>query len=375
TGPYSLHVQGLAPNFSPPPQTDAYTAFSVTGEAGGSLTSILVAESVELLEHPIAWTETDQNTAVLIAQSINDGASGFIATASQKLVFLRAPAGSRKEYNNATVDQVSSGSLLLAYGFVPRMIGGNDAGSAGEITALSTFLILGDTPTYAGTIASITVATDDGVVELLAAPVAWGPDSNRTAYLVAEAAMDNYEAHGFTVASSRNCVLIKAPPGYGASANGWNVVVTPTGDVTTYDVKPMGGGRDPDTGETDPVPYSIVTTMAGAAFRALFEFTATGWKLLTIAYDQVRYPNGKPFFDALSRPLNANGDPIVDEYKNIKYANGAVLGWDSGRLGIASVPPGSSSADGQPGMVTWDASYLYICTASNSWKRIALAAF
>jgi hypothetical protein len=375
TGPYSLHVQGLAPNFLPAPQTDAYTAFSVTGEAGGQLTSILVAETVELLDHDVAWTDTDQNTAILIAQSINDGASGFIATASQKLVFLRAPAGSRKEYNNATVDQVSSGSLLLAYGFVPRMIGGNDAGSAGEITALSTFLILGDTPTYAGTIASITVATDDGVVELLDAPVTWGPDSNRTAYLVAEAAMDNYEAHGFTVASSRNCVLIKAPPGHGASANGWNVVVTPTGDVTTYDVKPMGGGRDPDTGETDPVPYSIVTTMTGAAFRALFEFTATGWKLLTIAYDQVRYPNGKPFFDALSRPLNANGDPIVDEYKNIKYANGAVLGWDSGRLGISSVPPASSSGDGQPGMVTWDASYLYICTASNSWKRIALAAF
>jgi len=318
TGPYSLHVQGLAPNFSPPPQTDAYTAFSVTGEAGGSLTSILVAESVELLDNPVAWTDTDQNTAILIAQSINDGASGFIATASQKLVFLRAPDGSRKEYNNATVDQVSSGNLLLAYGFVPRMIGGNDAESAGEITALSTFLILGDTPTYAGTIASITVDTADGLIELLAEPVTWGPDSNRTAYLVAEAAMDNYEAHGFTVASSRNCVLIKAPPGHGAGANGWNVVVTPTGDVTTYDVKPMGGGRNPDTGETDPVPYSILTTMNGAPFRAIFEFAATGWNLLTIVYDQVRYPNGKPLFDALSRPLNLNGDPIVDEYRNVK---------------------------------------------------------
>ena len=86
----------------------------------------------------------------------------------------------------------------------------------------------------------------NGDVELLAAPVTWGPDSNRTAFLVAEAAMDNYEAHGFTVSSSRNCVLIKAPPGHGASApTAGTVVVTPTGDVTTYDVKPMGGGRDP----------------------------------------------------------------------------------------------------------------------------------
>ncbi len=63
TGPYSLHVQGLAPNFLPAPQTDAYTAFSVTGAEGGRLTSILVAESVELLAHDVAWTDTDQNTA------------------------------------------------------------------------------------------------------------------------------------------------------------------------------------------------------------------------------------------------------------------------------------------------------------------------
>ncbi len=132
-------------------------------------------------------------------------------------MFLRAPDGSRKQYNNATVDQVSTGNLLLAYGFVPRMIGGNDAESAGEITALSTVPRSSAIrrPTRARSRASPST-TDDGVVELLAEPVTWGPDSNRTAYLVAEAAMDNYEAHGFTVASSRNCVLIKAPPGYGA---------------------------------------------------------------------------------------------------------------------------------------------------------------
>lgn len=374
SGNYSIAFEGLAPEGAPPPQSDAYTAFSVTGGAGGVLTSLPVtttSTTVELLDGTVAWSESDEATTVAIAASINGGASGFVATATQKLVFLRASPGSGLEYNNATVGQVATGNLLLAYGSIARMGGGSDETSAGEVTAYSSFLIIGDTESYAGTIASITV----NGIELLASPVIWGPDSNRTAYLVAEAAMLNYGTHGFTVSSSRNCVVIKAPPGNGASANGWTVVVTPTGDVTTYDVKAMTGGRDPDPVPGPPLPYGIVTTTPGAPFHALFEYAADGWKLVSLAYDRPRYPNGRPLFDASNRLLSLNGDPLVDEYKNLKYANGAVLGWDSGRLGISSVPPGNSGAPGVAGMVTWDPGYLYVCTATDTWKRIALTSF
>jgi hypothetical protein len=37
--------------------------------------------------------------------------------------------------------------------------------------------------------------------------------------------------------------------------------------------------------------------------------------------------------------------------------------------------PGSSSAACQPGQIEFDASYLYACTASNSWKRTAWSSF
>ncbi len=35
--------------------------------------------------------------------------------------------------------------------------------------------------------------------------------------------------------------------------------------------------------------------------------------------------------------------------------------------------PASASAFGTKGMVSWDSSYLYVCTATNTWKRVAIA--
>lgn len=37
--------------------------------------------------------------------------------------------------------------------------------------------------------------------------------------------------------------------------------------------------------------------------------------------------------------------------------------------------PASSSASGKPGEIAWNATYLYVCTAVNTWKRITLNAF
>jgi hypothetical protein len=322
------------------------------------------------------------HTAGLIAAAINahTGTTGFTATNSvgTNLVTVYAPAGSLMEYNYAKVTQTTTGDMILNIGVIPRMGGGADSTVAGETSATTNFFLTGDLPSgFSGTVASITV----NGVELLAEPVAWVMNSNRTAALVAEAARDNYEAHGFAVSSSYNNVYIQAPPGYGASANGWEVVVTPTGDVTTYDVKPMSGGAD------RPIPaasatYDILTTKPGVPFHAVFEFAGPrngldlGWRLVSLAYPEPFYANGKPLFDSFSRLLNLGGNPIVDEYKNIKYANGAVLGWDSGMLAMGlSAPPTTSASFGQPGMVTYDASYLYVCIAANEWKRIALSAF
>jgi hypothetical protein len=38
-----------------------------------------------------------------------------------------------------------------------------------------------------------------------------------------------------------------------------------------------------------------------------------------------------------------------------------------------SQTPSSATATGTQGQIAWDANYMYVCTATNTWKRVALA--
>lgn len=38
-------------------------------------------------------------------------------------------------------------------------------------------------------------------------------------------------------------------------------------------------------------------------------------------------------------------------------------------------PPATSSSNGLAGQMSYDSSYLYVCVATNSWKRVALSSF
>lgn len=53
---------------------------------------------------------------------------------------------------------------------------------------------------------------------------------------------------------------------------------------------------------------------------------------------------------------------------------GLHIGGSTMRLGTARTPA-SSTATGNTGEICWDSSYLYVCVAANSWRRIALTTF
>jgi hypothetical protein len=38
-----------------------------------------------------------------------------------------------------------------------------------------------------------------------------------------------------------------------------------------------------------------------------------------------------------------------------------------------SNPPASATATGSAGVIRWDANYIYVCTATDTWKRVAIA--
>lgn len=42
-------------------------------------------------------------------------------------------------------------------------------------------------------------------------------------------------------------------------------------------------------------------------------------------------------------------------------------------LKVATQTPASAAATGVTGTIAWDASFIYVCTATNTWKRVAIA--
>jgi len=63
-----------------------------------------------------------------------------------------------------------------------------------------------------------------------------------------------------------------------------------------------------------------------------------------------------------------NGDPLRTAFTKVN-ANFTEL-----YTALGTVPNGTktATATGTAGQITWDANYIYICTATNTWKRAAL---
>ncbi len=67
----------------------------------------------------------------------------------------------------------------------------------------------------------------------------------------------------------------------------------------------------------------------------------------------------------------SNGGVVV----SVTSTGAAVTGTISatGTITVGSSPPANAGAAGTAGTITWDADYLYICVAANTWKRVAIA--
>ncbi len=46
---------------------------------------------------------------------------------------------------------------------------------------------------------------------------------------------------------------------------------------------------------------------------------------------------------------------------------------NTGTMVLATATPASATATGTTGQIAWDANYIYICTATNTWKRVAIS--
>lgn len=72
--------------------------------------------------------------------------------------------------------------------------------------------------------------------------------------------------------------------------------------------------------------------------------------------------------------LTVGGSVVVSSGRVVQNITGLTVVAD--RLRIQnSFTPATAAATGTTGQVAWDADYVYVCVATNSWKRAALAAW
>lgn len=100
-----------------------------------------------------------------------------------------------------------------------------------------------------------------------------------------------------------------------------------------------------------------------ASGNSYFKGGAIGFGLSSPKYDIDVAGSGR-FSDGLS--VNGTG----------YFANDVTLAttlYTHGLVHSGSSTPASASAAGAAGTITWDSSYIYICTATNTWKRAAIS--
>lgn len=80
--------------------------------------------------------------------------------------------------------------------------------------------------------------------------------------------------------------------------------------------------------------------------------------------------NDTPSENGIMRWDETDGHPIVS--KDGVWTEVALVVDDAIRLQNPKTPA-SASATGVQGQIAWDANYIYVCTATDTWKRVAIA--
>lgn len=105
------------------------------------------------------------------------------------------------------------------------------------------------------------------------------------------------------------------------------------------------------------------------------ETGATGW--LTILNQNLSRLDPNRISTGLlsARPTSYLGNRFyyATDIKILYYDTGAA--WAIAANGMQSKTPSSAADTGTAGEIAYDASYIYICTAANTWRRIAHASW
>jgi hypothetical protein len=246
----------------------------ITGGSDGSITSITVG-SDELLASAVAWSATNEATAIQVTQSINNASttSGYSASVAGAVVTVSAAPGTGATPNTLAVEVTKTGDVTVTA----------DAELAGGVT-------------YVAPVAKVVTATLSGTVAAEDANDTFTITIDGTAYIVSGMAPATgksvfvYKERIWSVAESllRYCKLaaptVWNPATEGSDAGFINISVQNAGSsdliaVAEFQSSVAIFGRDFITIfdlDTDPLNNALVRTLPNTGTRALGSVVSYG---------------------------------------------------------------------------------------------------
>ena len=145
---------------------------------------------------------------------------------------------------------------------------------------------------------------------------------------------------------------------YNIGANNWGFAVS---GAKVLDIASTGlsvTGTLSSTGD-----YKIAGT---GIYNAIATNTSLGLFADTNAYAGIKAYGSSHATKANVTELLAGTGVVVGSFSSTGLAV-------TGDISVSTKTPASAAAAGVAGTITWDASFLYVCTATDTWKRVAIA--
>lgn len=127
-------------------------------------------------------------------------------------------------------------------------------------------------------------------------------------------------------------------------------------------------GQKLEISSDDVIPTADATSPLGSASRRFLGVYTT--KVFTADGTQAA-PAIAPINDSNSGIYAEGADHLGIVAGGVSQASATVSGLWARTITTTTQSPASNAAC-TAGMITWDASYIYVCTASGAWKRSAL---
>jgi hypothetical protein len=135
-------------------------------------------------------------------------------------------------------------------------------------------------------------------------------------------------------------------------------------------------------GTTAPISIFDVALISGGVRRFVVNYDdsiitikgsneSSNPEALRLVADSVRFSTGTSGSGAERARIDNSGRLLIGTSSD---SGGALLQVNGNRVRVATAKtPASASDTGTAGEICWDSSYIYVCTATDTWKRAALS--